>query len=86
MGSSAVRFGVCALILLQLVGWLEAATTIEWYRTAQSTSDRLSPQQPLSFGANFPSDVVVNIDRYACRILSCCEVASCNSEIIVHQL
>ena len=65
MGSSTVGFGVCVLILLQLVGRLEAVTAIEWYRTAQSTSDRLSPQQPLSFGADFPSTAAVNIDRYA---------------------
>jgi len=71
MGTSVVRFGACVLVLLQLIRGLEAAVTIEWYRTAQSTSDRLSPQQPLSFGADFPSAAEVNIDRYASRIVFC---------------
>ena len=71
MGTSVVRFGAFALILLQIIGSLEAAVTIEWYKTAQSTSDRLSPQQPLSFGADFPSAAAVNVDRYASRIVFC---------------
>ena len=71
MGTFVVRFGACALVLLQLIGSLEAAVTIEWYRSAQSTSDRLSLQQPLSFGADFPSAAAVNIDRYASRIVFC---------------
>ena len=71
MGTSVVRFGAFALVLLQIIGSLEAAVTIEWYKTAQSTSDRISPQQPLSFGADFPSAAAVNIDRYASRIVFC---------------
>jgi len=80
MGTLVVRFGACtlSLILLQLIVSLEAAVTIEWYRTAQNTSDRLSPQQPLSFGADFPSDAALNIDRYVNRIVSCCKEASFN--------
>jgi len=80
MGTLVVRFGACtlSLILLQLIGNLEAAVTIEWYRTAQNTSDRLSPQQPLSFGADFPSDAALIIDRYVNRIVSCCKEAFFN--------
>ena len=67
MGSS-MGFCVCALILLQLQLGVHgrpgsAATTIEWYRTAQNTPDRLSPQPSFSFGADFPSSTTVKIDR-----------------------
>ena len=67
MGSS-MGFCACALILLQLQlgvygGEASTATIIEWYRTAQNTSDRLSPQPPFSFGTDFPSSATVKINR-----------------------
>ena len=67
MGSS-MGFYACALILLQLQLGVHgrpgsAATIIEWYRTAQNTPDRLSPQPPFSFGTDFPSSATVKINR-----------------------
>ena len=39
------------------------ATTIEWYRTAQGTSDRITSQANLSFGADFASDATITVNR-----------------------
>ena len=68
---SFVSFCACALILLQALQLQlgvhgrpgAGATAVEWYRTAQNTPDRLSPQPPFSFGADFPSNATVKIDR-----------------------
>ena len=38
--------------------------TAEWYRTAQGTSDRLTQQPDLTFGADFPSEATIQINRY----------------------
>ena len=38
-------------------------TVIQWYRTAQNTTDRLTKQADVQFGADFPSDAVIYINR-----------------------
>ena len=40
------------------------ASNIEWIRTAKDTADRLSPQPPLAFGADFQSSVTISINRF----------------------
>ena len=40
-----------------------AATKIQWYRTAQATSDRLTPQAAIEFGPDFASDITIAINR-----------------------
>ena len=40
-----------------------ATTTIEWYRTAQGTNDRITGQSNISFGSDFASEVAVIINR-----------------------
>ena len=39
------------------------AGTIQWYRTAQGTSDRLTKQADLSFGEDFASNATLVVDR-----------------------
>lgn len=52
------------ILLLGLVGvQLGCTTTVEWYRTAQGTDDRLTRQSDIVFGADFASDVTVAINR-----------------------
>ena len=51
----------CCILLLKHGG--AATNEVQWYRTAQSTTDRVSPQPNLPFGGDFPSDVVVTVDR-----------------------
>ena len=38
-------------------------TTVEWYRTAQGTGDRITSQPTVSFGADFASNTTVTINR-----------------------
>ena len=38
-------------------------TVVQWYRTAQDTSDRLTSQPDVQFGADFSSDAVIYINR-----------------------
>ena len=56
---------VCLLCLFQT--WLLVAvvrgTPVLWYRTAQNTPERLSPQTPLNFTADFPFAAEVQVDR-----------------------
>lgn len=61
MMSSAAYFTVLAVLLT--VTQLGRASTIEWYRTAQDTSDRITQQPTLSFVADFTSDVNITINR-----------------------
>lgn len=42
---------------------LAHATTVEWYRTAQGTSDRISGQPSVSFGNDFASNITVSTNR-----------------------
>lgn len=39
------------------------STSVLWYRTAQNTPERLTPQIPLNFTADFPFTGEVQIDR-----------------------
>ena len=39
--------------------------SVEWYRTAQNTNDRIAKQPDLTFGEDFSSsDPVISINRY----------------------
>ena len=40
-----------------------APGSVEWYRTAQNTNDRIAKQPDLIFGGDFSSDQVININR-----------------------
>ena len=52
------------LIALLLAGnIIDAATVVQWTRTAQSTNDRLTPQQQFQFAEDFDSDLNVVINR-----------------------
>eukprot|EP00731_Ephydatia_muelleri_P037747 Em0551g6a len=53
---------VCCLSLFHLARGTDV-NEIQWYRTAQNTTDRISPQPSLQFGGDFPSDVAITIDR-----------------------
>ncbi|KAL5463704.1 hypothetical protein EMCRGX_G032629 [Ephydatia muelleri] len=53
----------CCFSLLLLHNGGASTTEIQWYRTAQNTTDRISPQPSLQFGGDFPSDVTITIDR-----------------------
>ena len=50
------------LQVLLLVGFAEG-TNVSWYRTAQNTPERLAPQTPLNFTADFPFTGEVQVDR-----------------------
>ena len=39
-------------------------TTIQWYRTAQGTNDRLTKQANITFGGDFASNASLIVDRY----------------------
>ena len=41
-----------------------APGSVEWYRTAQNTNDRIAKQPDLTFGGDFTSDQVININRW----------------------
>lgn len=54
-----------SMLLLQaslLVGFVRS-TNVSWYRTAQNTPERLAPQTPLNFTADFPFNGEVQVDR-----------------------
>ena len=44
---------------------LAHATIVEWYRTSQDTSDRITAQPSIAFGDDFASDISVTINRLA---------------------
>ena len=56
---------VHCLLFLHLVNGAtgKEASNIQWYRTAQNTTDRISRLPDLPFGEDFPSDAVVVVDR-----------------------
>lgn len=39
--------------------------SLQWYRTAQNTDDRMAKQPDLTFGEDFSFDQVININRYS---------------------
>ena len=43
------------------------ASSIEWYRTAQGTADRLTRQPDITFSNDFSSNSSVVINRFAAR-------------------
>ncbi len=70
MHSVTVFFVVC---LAALNGCL--AVDVHWYRTAQSTTDRLTKQDDLKFQDDFSFNQVVTINRYnLLMILDCIEL------------
>lgn len=59
----------CTLLLFQtlLVVGIVRGTSVLWYRTAQNTPERLTPQTPLNFSADFPFTGEVQVNRYKAR-------------------
>ena len=51
-------------VLLQVLWPGNSVTTIQWYRTAQGTDDRLTRQANISFGSDFTSDATITVNRY----------------------
>lgn len=51
----------CIISFIDLIGG--TLNSVQWYRTAQNTDDRIAKQPDLIFGGDFSSDQVINIDR-----------------------
>ena len=62
MSAGTISFIVVILLAITHLGH---ATTIEWYRTAQGTSGRITNKANISFGGDFASEVTVTINRLA---------------------
>ena len=62
-GMSPAAFVVVVTVGLALTQLGNAKTIIEWYRTAQDTNDRITPQANLAFEDDFASEIVVTINR-----------------------
>lgn len=55
---------ICTALVLCAAGLISVSTAdVQWYRTAQGNSDRLTKQSDLQFGADFSYDQVVMINR-----------------------
>ena len=59
--AAAVFFALLVAVVCRSGG---SATTIQWYRTAQGTNDRLTKQTNVTFGGDFTSDTAITVDRY----------------------
>ena len=57
-------FAVCTILHLAST---PACASVEWYRTAQNTADRLTKKDDLTFGEDFSMDEVVEIKRLVCH-------------------
>ena len=53
-------FAVCTMLHLASI---TDCASVEWYRTAQNTADRLTKKDDLNFGEDFSMDEVVKIKR-----------------------
>ena len=51
------------IFFLALLLAANAATVVQWTRTAQGTNDRLTPQPQFQFTGDFDSDMNVVINR-----------------------
>ena len=56
------KYATLVLLLLAALHFSHAAG-IEWYRTAQGTSDRLTKQPNITFGGDFPSSATIAVNR-----------------------
>ena len=54
--------GIC--FMDQIDGALVEDNSVQWYRTAQNTGDRIAKQPDLAFGGDFSFDQVISINRY----------------------
>ena len=62
---SSGRVAVLFAVVLTVSTQLSHAATVEWYRTAQGTTDRITAQPSVSFGDDFASNIAVTINRLA---------------------
>ena len=62
---SSGRVAVLFALVLTVSTQLSHAATVEWYRTAQGTTDRITAQPSVSFGDDFASNIAVTINRLA---------------------
>ena len=66
LGHMTTVMGFVRLLLLFQASLLAAGvrgTSVLWYRTAQNTPERLAPQTPLNFTADFAFVSEVQVDR-----------------------
>lgn len=56
-------FTVLALFCMLYITSCTGVSTIQWYRTAKGTKERMTPQAELKFTEDFSMNVTVTIDR-----------------------
>ena len=62
---SSGRVAILFAVVLTVSTQLSHAATVEWYRTAQGTTDRITAQPSVSLGDDFASNITVTINRLA---------------------
>ena len=50
--------------IFSFIGQVNGIASVQWFRTAQNTDDRMAKQPDLSFGEDFNLEQVVNVNRY----------------------
>ena len=59
------KLTVCIVCFMdQAASGVPKDNSVQWYRTAQNTDNRIANQPDLTFGGDFSFDQVININRY----------------------